>query len=385
MGTSDKDTMTRKAAAPPYSEAAEASVLSTMMASPEAALVIAGELSASDFFKPSNGVIFETIRALVAHGDGCDPISVMDELGRRRALERVGGEARILELFGDALAPLSWRHHVDIVKRCSAARRVLDACARVSERAAKGAEDYGALVADAIEELRRAGRAAAIAPARTVGDLLGDSAGGLFVPCGIDGLDAVCGGFPRGGVTVLAGAAGAGKSSLADDAALGCAAGGHSVALFSLDSKAAARAASLARGYEREAAQLDIAIDDSPAPLIEQVESRARRMLLGARPDLVVVDYLQLLELPAPRPQERVEACAVRHLRAAAARLDAAFLVLAQAADGGATRALSEHADVMLLLDTKRAASGYAGRVVKNRLGSCGRFEVDFGSEESDG
>ena len=79
-------------------------------------------------------------------------------------------------------------------------------------------------------------------------------------------------------------------------------------------------------------------------------------MLLGARPDLVVVDYLQLLELPAPRPQERVEACAVRHLRASAARLDAAFLVLAQAADGGATRALSEHADVVLLLDTKSEA-----------------------------
>lgn len=358
---------------PPWSAAAEASVLAAMMGNAEVALVVAGDLAPTDFYKPANRTVFETIKSLASRGDGCDPISVIDELERSRKLGDVGGEAYILEIAADALAGLSWSHHVQIVKRRAASRRVLAVCAALGERAVAADADTRTLVADAVAELMAAQDGSAIAPARGIADLLDAGYDGGCVPCGLPAIDGFCGGFPRGGVSVLTGASGAGKSALADDIALGAAIAGANVAVFSLDMKARLRAESIGRGF-KEARGLSIAIDDSPAPTIEQVEARARRMLGGAPCDMVLIDYMQLMDVRGSRGAEVFETCAVRRLKGVATRLDAAVLAVAQTASPAAIRACSAHADFAINLTGCKGA--YHGRVVKNRLGGVGALEI---------
>lgn len=172
---------------------------------------------------------------------------------------------------------------------------------------------------------------------------------------------------------MLTGASGAGKSALADDIALGAAIAGANVAVFSLDMKARLRAESIGRGF-KEARGLSIAIDDSPAPTIEQVEARARRMLGGAPCDMVLIDYMQLMDVRGSRGGEVFETCAVRRLKGVATRLDAAVLAVAQTASPAAIRACSAHADFTINLTGCKGA--YHGRVVKNRLGGVGALEI---------
>lgn len=172
---------------------------------------------------------------------------------------------------------------------------------------------------------------------------------------------------------MLAGASGAGKSGLADSIAFGAAEAGAGVAVFSLDTRARPRARSIARGRAR-ARELAIAIDDSPAPTVEQVETRARRMLGGAPPDLVIIDYMQLMDVRGERGGEVFETCAVRRLKGVAARLDAAVLAVAQTSSPANIRACSAHADLSINLTGCKGA--YQGRVVKNRLGGVGAFEA---------
>ena len=132
---------------------------------------------ADDFYKPANRTVFETIKLLASRGDGCDHL-VIDELERSRKLGDVGGEAYILEIAADALAGLSWSHHVQIVKKRAASRRVLAACAALGERAVAADADTRTLVADAVAELMAAQDGSAIAPARGIADLLDADATG---------------------------------------------------------------------------------------------------------------------------------------------------------------------------------------------------------------
>lgn len=361
--------------APPWSARAEASVLAAMMGSPEAAVVIAGELAPDEFYKPAHRALFETIKLLVSRGEGNDPISVIDELERQGRLAAAGGDAYVLEVAGDALAGLSWSHHVQIVKRRAASRRVLAACAALGERAVAPDADARTLVADAVAELMAAQDGAAIAPARGIADLLDAGCADAAVPSGIAELDAFAGGLPRGGVTVIAGPSGSGKSGLVDDIALGAAVRGAGVAVFSLDARAPLRARSIGRGCDR-ARDLAIAIDDSPAPSIEQVESRARRMMAASRCDVVAIDYVQLMDLRGARAGEPFETCGVRRLKGVAARLDAAVVSVAHTSSPAHVRACAEHADLAISLTGCR--DGYRGRVVKNRLGGVGELSIPF-------
>ena len=98
-------------------------------------------------------------------------------------------------------------------------------------------------------------------------------------------------------------------------------------------------------------------------------------MLGGAPCDMVLIDYMQLMDVRGSRGCA-FETCAVRRLKGVATRLNAAVLAVAQTALPAAIRACSAHADFAINLTGCKGA--YHGRVVKNRLGGVGALEIPF-------
>src|SRR5689334_20215663 len=80
----------------PHNLEAEASLLGAMLLSREAIAVAVETVAAEDFYRPVHGHVFDAICSLYAQGEGADPVTVADELGRAGLLESVGGLPALL-------------------------------------------------------------------------------------------------------------------------------------------------------------------------------------------------------------------------------------------------------------------------------------------------
>src|SRR5688572_17517301 len=78
---------------PPHDLQAEESLLGAMMLSPVAIGEAAGKVTATDFYKPAHGHVYDAIHTLYATGQPVDAVTVADELRRAALLDGVGGPA----------------------------------------------------------------------------------------------------------------------------------------------------------------------------------------------------------------------------------------------------------------------------------------------------
>ncbi len=72
---------------PPHNLDAEESLLGAMLLSRTAIDVASESVSASDFYKPAHGHVYEAITSLSAQGEPVDPVTVADELARHDLLD----------------------------------------------------------------------------------------------------------------------------------------------------------------------------------------------------------------------------------------------------------------------------------------------------------
>jgi hypothetical protein len=116
----------------PQNLEAEESVLSALLlagvdghafASKTLAKVRDTRLEPSDFYRASNGTIYEAIFALVETGGTCDVIAVAERLGAE-VLEGLGGKLRLGELAATATATSNIAHHARIVRETAERRRL---------------------------------------------------------------------------------------------------------------------------------------------------------------------------------------------------------------------------------------------------------------------
>ena len=176
------------------------------------------------------------------------------------------------------------------------------------------------------------------------------------IPTGLSGVDAVTTGLHKGQLVVIAGRPSMGKSALAETIARNAAMGSCRVAMFSLEmsmlelgTRAMARATGIdsndIRGNvtseimdalfaaKRDLQDLPIFIDDSPGLTVSQMRSRARRHRRQHGLDLVIVDYLQLMQGSRDRRRDgRVQEISeiTRDLKAMAKYLDVPVIALSQ-------------------------------------------------------
>lgn len=317
----------------PYSEEAERSVLGALLIDPDAILTIAEQLEPDDFYVAKNRKVYRAMRELGLDGEPLDFVTVSEALGGKESVY-------LSELVGYVPSAVSVKSYAETVREMAIRRRLL----RLSSDVAKGAYDYDLEIDkvlghldsltlqlhEATEVGQKRMKTAEEMMAETYEELEALASGDfVVVPTGFRDMDRILTGFRLGGLYVVAARTGIGKTSQLISHAIRLSKKEYKAALFSLEMShqdvshrlltmaGAASHRSLVTGditpedWERIAiavgkyGELPFIVDDTPGLTMAQLRSRALRLKLQGRLDILFVDYLQLLRVDAPRGTQR--------------------------------------------------------------------------------
>jgi replicative DNA helicase len=352
----------------PQNIEAECGVLGSIIIDPEAIVQVSDFLQPEDFYRDAHRTIYEVILHLYQSGEPADFITICDELERRNRLEDVGGASYITSLINQVPTSGNVEHYGHIVERTSTLRRLIHAAGQI---AAVAYEEGDADVAlDKAERLifeisQRHSRSdfssmeAILAEYMTKLEQLNARRGSIIgVPTGFTDLDRLTGGLQRSDLVILAARPGVGKTSLALSVAHNAALKyKHSVAIFSLEmskEQLAQRLLSMDAGIDQQRmrtgwieedewerivyasdklSEANIWIDDTAGISTMEMRSKARRLQAEHGVDLIIVDYLQLMQASSSgRNENRVQEVSEisRSLKGLARELNVPVLALAQ-------------------------------------------------------
>lgn len=139
---------------PPQDNAAEQSVLGSMLLSKDTIAEVGEILRGADFYRPAHEVIYDTIVDLnLSRGEPADPITVANELGRKGELERVGGAPYLHTLAANVPIAANAMYYAEIVKEKAVLRRMVTAGTKIVQLGYAGEGEIAGLVDQAQAEV----------------------------------------------------------------------------------------------------------------------------------------------------------------------------------------------------------------------------------------
>jgi replicative DNA helicase len=425
---------------PPQSIEAEQSVLGAILIDRDAVVEVAEFLRPEDFYRQANGRIYRAILDLFERREPIDIVTVAEVLERDSELEGIGGRAYLSGLASQTPTAVHAVQYARIVERKSVLRNLISAAGRI---AGIGYEDP-AEIQEAIDraegELFQVSNRRITAGFAHLRDLLhaaydrldylhahrGEILG---VRSGFPDLDSLTTGFQKSDLVILAARPSVGKTSLALNIAEHAAVRDkRSVGVFSLEmskeqlvqrllsSVANIDADRLRSGFLEEMdftrlapamnalSEAQLYIDDTPNISTMELRTKARRLQAEAGLDLVVVDYLQLMQASttsrdANRVQEVSEIS--RGLKGLARELNVPVIALSQLSrqpemrnekeprlsDLRESGAIEQDADLVLFLwrEQDRTGEGHSQeqeeiklKLAKHRNGPTGEITLEF-------
>jgi len=397
----------------PHNLEAEKSVLGAILINNQAFNQAAEVIDAEDFFRDAHRRIFEKMVSLTDRSQPVDLVTLKDELTRSGELEDVGGPAYISSLTDGVPRSANIEYYSRIVKEKSTLRRLIQSANEVLGRAYEAEQDADTLLDEAersifqiAEHRMRSGfvrLSALVDSGYTLIEQLQQHKGLVTgVPSGFTDLDEMTSGFQSSDLVIVAARPSMGKTSFVLNVALHC--GIHaakSVGVFSLEmskeqlflrmltSEARVDAHRFRGGYlgEQDYARLvdafarlheaRVFIDDTPSIGILEMRAKARRLKLEHGLDMLVVDYLQLMQGRGRFDNRQQELAAIsRSLKILAKELNIPIVALSQLSRAPEARgdhrpqlsdlresgALEQDADVVLFIfrEDMYAAAGEA-------------------------
>ena len=387
---------------PPNNQDAERSVLGCMMQDREALSMAFEVLKAEDFYQPANREIFDAMHTLNTQGMPVDLVTVDDELSRRGTLEGVGGTNYLIELSQFVPSTVNAKAYVQIVDEKSTLRRMIKATGDISQACYAQTEQVsdilGAAEKSIFDIIMRRNEGSTL---KHIADVLPDTylrieqltelKGGIDgVPTGFVDLDNLLTGLHGGELIIVGARPSMGKSAFGLNIT-GYAGmhAGRSVAYFSLEmpndqlamrllcSDARVDMQAVRHGSLRDEDWVSLAstlgplaaskiyMDDTSGITPSQLRSRCRRLKMERGLDLVVVDYLQLMNADGRVENRQNEVSEIsRNLKSIAKELNVPVVALAQLSRAGAQRsdkrpilsdlrdsgAIEQDADVIMFL-----------------------------------
>jgi len=353
---------------PPYDIDAEESVNGSLLIDGKAIYDIAIILKAEDFYSEQNRWIFQACLSLYQRDEAINQITVAQELDRQKKLDKCGGAAYLSHLISIVPTSLDIEHYARIVYRLSIMRQLISAADKISSIGYQSDPDVSQSLnkaEDILFNLRHERGTLDFVHIKQVLDRYfeapptAEDEGYQPIPhilSGFTGLDDFLGGFQRADLIILAGRPSMGKTSLALNIARNAAIDqGACVALFSLEmfreslvqrllsseSSVNSRHIRLGLNTEKEEglimeatgklSEAPIYIDDSPQLRVVEMRSKARRLYYERGIDLIIVDYLQLMQGDG-RNENRVQEISYisRSLKALARELKAPVIAISQ-------------------------------------------------------
>ena len=362
---------------PPPNIEAEQAVLGAMLIDKEAIAKATEVLSADDFYREAHRVIFSAMLELYNKNEAVDMVTVTEILKRDNKLENIGGIAYITSLANVVLTAANVKYHAEIVAEKSVLRQLVRVSTEIAAMGYEANEDVGTLLDTAESRILEISNRKKKNDFTAINDILMDSVqsiesllqnkGGLTgLPAGFADLDKLTSGLHPSDFIILAARPSMGKTALALNIVQNVALRAHkviggeprSVAFFSLEmskeqlvnrmlcAEAGIDSQRLRVGEMHDEdwthlwdacdtmSRAKIYIDDTAGITAMDMRSRARRLKAEHGLDLIVVDYLQLMQGSGKRNnsgdrQQEVSEIS-RSLKALARELDVPVLALSQ-------------------------------------------------------
>jgi len=326
---------------PPHNLDAERSVLGALLIDKDSIVKVVEFLRPRHFYKDSHQYVFQAILDLYERRDPADLVTVPSLLKERNLLEKGGGVTYLTDLVNSVPTAANIETYARIIKDAALKRALITAAAQINEMVFNES-DLSKLL-DRSEQLLYS-----VSQDRTNQDFvpiketleitferldeLSKSKGELRgVATGLKTLDRMLSGLQRENLIIVAARPSVGKSSLAINIAQHASITKKSgIALFSLEmgreqivdrmiaSQAGIDSWRISTGnleqedFEKygvaagELAEAPIFIDDTPGISVLEMRTKARKLMLEHKIDLIIVDYLQLVrsETAESRVQE---------------------------------------------------------------------------------
>ena len=425
---------------PPQSISAEQSVLGGLLLVPESFDLVADILTASDFYRRDHRLIYRAISELTDKSLPIDVVTVGDWFINQGLTEMVAGGAYLVELATTTPSAANIAAYAKIVRDKAILRSMIEVGSGIVN---VGFETEGREAAELLDDAERkllavgdAGRTSKkevtslIHASRDAFKLIQEryAAGGDLtgLPTGYTEFDGMTSGLQDDDLIVLAARPSMGKTALALCVAEHIARHrGKAVLVFSMEMSASQLALRLMSSVGRIDAgrlrsgkledeewgllthaistikDMNILIDDTPAMSPEALRAKARRIkrehpTLG----LIVVDYLQLMQVPGSEENRATEVSQIsRNLKALAKELNMPVVALSQLnrsletrsdkrpvmADLRESGAIEQDADVIVFIyrdeyyNKESQDKGLAEIIIgKQRNGPTGSFKLRF-------
>jgi replicative DNA helicase len=357
---------------PPHSVEAEQAVLGGLLLEASAWDNVADAVTQEDFYRPDHRLIFAAIATLAGMGKPCDVVTVSQHLESLAKLEEAGGLAYLSSIVRDTPSAANVRAYADIVRERSLLRQLIRAGTEIAAAVFNNEGESARELVDRAEQRvfeiaegtfrRRDGAVAVRTLLPGVIDQIDewhhnpDQLRGL--PTGFTDFDKLTGGLRPGDLVIVAGRPSMGKTTLAVNMAEYAAVHPDtraSVAIFSMEmpseqvitrmlaSIGGVPLNSLRSGKisdddwvritsaTSQLSEAKIFVDETPALNPTELRARARRVKREHGLSLIVVDYLQLMQVPGTKENRATEIAEIsRGLKALAKELQVPVIALSQ-------------------------------------------------------
>ena len=437
---------------PPQNIEAEQSVIGAMLIDKNAVSLVTEKLMPEDFYRQAHQVIYSAILTLHSKNEPIDMITLINELKKMNRLDDVGGVAYVTLLANVVPTAANAKYHAQIVEDKSILRQLVEGGTAIASLGYEGADDVPVIIDQAEKMVLRISNRKGSKDFAEISEVLSDTINHIQavlesrqsitgVATGFVDLDKLTAGLHPSDFIILAARPSMGKTALALNIAQNVAIRGaregqpkKRVAFFSLEmsreqlvqrmlcSEADVDAQRLRAGADIRDKDTDnadlwnklwvaadllsnaqIFIDDTPGITIMEMRSKARRLQAEGGLDLVVIDYLQLMQGTSGRNstdnrQQEVSEIS-RGLKALARELNVPVLALSQLSRSVEARqvkkpmlsdlresgSLEQDADIVLGLYredyfNRESTEHNTGEliVLKNRHGNTGTINVQW-------
>ena len=352
---------------PPQNVEAEQAVLGAMMLEHNAVVAAMEKLRPGDFYREVHRTIFEAMEHLHHDNKEVDVITLPEELRRMKKLDDVGGLEYILSLPNLVATAANIEYHANIVAEKALARNIITTCTELTSEAYDGEKEPEDLLDDAerrILQISESKRRGDFAPVGVVVEetldkitkLYENKAGITGLPTGFRDLDRLTSGLQPSDLILVAARPSMGKTAFTLNIAQNVGVKQHkTVAFFSLEMSqeqlvqrllcqiAHIDSQKLRTGQLNsddewtkltdacdKLYQAPIYIDDTPGISVTEMRSKARRLKAEHGLDLIIVDYLQLMQGRNSESRQQEISEISRSLKALARELKVPLIALSQ-------------------------------------------------------
>ena len=352
---------------PPHAEAAEKSVLGSLLMDKEVFFKVSDKIKAEDFYSPAHQEIYAAIVELASRNEPIDIITVTDCLKKRKSLEAVGGRAYVSALSQEVPTTANAPQYAKMVAEKAVLRRLISASADIVEKSyteeleSRKVLDHAERLIFDIAKKRQTNQFAKIQEVldqniQTIQEI--EKNGGKLpgLPSGFVDLDRKTSGFQDSDLIIIAARPSMGKSAFALNIAQHAALKqGKRVVIFSLEMSKEQlgmrllamearvdsnklRTGSLSQEDWEDVndaaarfAAADLLIDDTPGIGVMEMRNKCRRIDNEKKIDLIIIDYIQMMTADEGGDNRQQEVSQIsRYLKQLAREMKCPVIVLSQ-------------------------------------------------------